>query len=488
MTELLLIALALALVLVCGAFVLAEFAFVTVDRATVERAARDGDARARGVAEALRTLSTQLSGAQVGITVTNLLIGFLSRPAIAQLIDGPLASLGVPEGGVDGLALTIALLISTTFTMVFGELVPKNLAIARPFESARAVQGFMRTFTRANRVVIVTLNDIANAILRRFGVEPQEELASARSPEELTSLVRRSAEQGTLELETAALLQRSLAFGERRADDVMTPRVRMRTVTAVDPVVRVIEAARQTGFSRFPVVGESTDEVVGIVHVKHAVGVPYDRRDEVQVQAVMARPVMVPSSIALDPLLAILREGGLQIAIVVDEFGGVDGIVTLEDVVEEIVGEVVDEHDRRDVRARRRPDGSWVIAGLLRPDEAARATGVVLPEDEEYETVGGLIQDELGRLPAVGDEVVLTTRDVDGQRCQVTLTVVRLDGLRVDRVLLEAAPVADADDERPGTSETRANGQARGDAVRRNGRVERGRDGVGDARREDGAR
>lgn len=446
MIELLLILIAIALVIVCGIFVAAEFAFVTIDRATVDRAAESGDAKAKGVQRALRSLSTQLSGAQLGITVTNLLIGFLSEPAIAELIDGPLESAGVPSGAVHGVAIALALTISTVFTMVLGELVPKNLAIAKPLETARAVQGFMRGFTRVNHVVIRWFNGVANALLHRIGIEPQEELASARSAEELTSLVRRSAEQGTLELETATLLQRSLAFGDRRADDVMTPRVRMRSLDDDEPVIKVIEAARESGFSRFPVLGESSDEVVGIVHVKHAVSVPHDRRTEVPIRDVMSRPVMVPSSIELDPLLAILREGGLQIAVVVDEFGGVDGLVTLEDVVEEIVGEVVDEHDRRDMSARRRPDGSWILSGLLRPDEAARATGVLFPEDEEYETIGGLIQDELNRLPRANDEIVLETRDLEGRRCEVTLTVVRLDGMRVDRVLFEAECV-DEDDE-----------------------------------------
>ncbi len=463
MIELLLLLLALALVIACGLFVAAEFAFVTVDRASVDRAAESGDARARGVQRALRTLSTQLSGAQLGITVTNLLIGFLSEPAIAQLLEGPLGSLGVPDGATRGISLTLALLLSTSFTMVLGELVPKNLAIAMPLQTARAVQGFMRGFTRANGLLIRWFNDIANAILHRLGIEPQEELASARSAEELTSLVRRSAQQGTLELETATLLQRSLAFGDRRADDVMTPRVRMRTVEAEEPVIRVIEAARESGFSRFPVVGDSADEVVGIVHVKHAVGVPHERRDEVPISEVMVRAVLVPSSIELDPLLAILREGGLQIAVVVDEFGGVDGLVTLEDVVEEIVGEVVDEHDRRDMSARRRPDGSWTLSGLLRPDEASRATGVLLPEDEEYETIGGLIQDELSRMPAVGDEVVLQTRDLEGRRCAVTLTVVRLDGLRVDRVLFESECVDDDEDDEHRNGNGNGNGRDRDD-------------------------
>ena len=255
MIEILLIVIALALVVACGAFVAAEFAFVTVDRSSVDRAAEAGDKSARGVQTALRHLSTQLSSAQVGITLTNLLIGFLAEPAIADLVRGPLTSAGVPEGAVSGVALAIALVLATGVTMIFGELVPKNLAIAKPLATARAVQGFLRGFTRVAGVIVRFFNGTANAVLRRIGIEPQEELASARSPEELSSLVRRSAEQGTLEGGTAALLERSLAFGERRAHEIMTPRGRVATVAEDDPVAVVIEQARASGRSRFPVVG-----------------------------------------------------------------------------------------------------------------------------------------------------------------------------------------------------------------------------------------
>lgn len=440
MIEALLLAAALLLVIACGAFVAAEFSFVTVDRATVERAAEEGDAGARGVLVALRSLSTQLSGAQLGITLTNLLIGFMAEPAIADLVRGPLESVGVPSRAVTPVALAIALALSTGVTMVLGELAPKNLAIARPLQTARAVQRFMRFFTLVNGPVIRTFNGMANRILRRLGIEPQEELASARSPQELISLVRRSAAQGTLPPQTAALLQRSLAFAARRAEDVMTPRVRVRTLEAGQPVADVIALARATGFSRFPVVGETPDEVVGIVHVKHAVAVPHERREATAVREVMVPPVLVPSTIELDPLLATLRVGGLQMAVVVDEFGGVDGIVTFEDVVEEIVGEVTDEHDRPDPAARRNPDGTWLLSGLLRPDEASRLTGVTLPEDEDYETLGGLLGLRLGHLPALGEAVVLTVRDTEGEERLVTLTVSRMDGLRVDRISLAVAP------------------------------------------------
>ncbi|MBE2319335.1 HlyC/CorC family transporter [Solirubrobacter sp. CPCC 204708] len=440
MIEVLLILGALGLVVACGAFVAAEFSFVTVDRGSVDRAVEAGDRGARGVQSALRTLSTQLSSAQVGITVTNLLIGYMAEPSIARLIDGPLESAGVPEDVVPGVALAIALILATGITMVFGELVPKNLAIARPLATAQAVQGFLRGFTGAARPIVFAFNNTANAILRRIGIEPQEELASARSAEELASLVRRSAEQGTLETGTAALLQRSLAFGERTAHEIMTPRGRVVTVSEDDHVTAVTEAARESGRSRFPVLGEN-GAITGIVHVKHAVAVPFERRSEVRVNEVMSDPVLVPASLELDDLLDQLRAGGLQMALVVDEFGNVDGLVTLEDLVEEIVGEVRDEHDEGEQRARREGDANWVLSGLLRPDEVQQLVGVKLPEDDDYETIAGLIGDELARMPAEGDAVTVRAGDQ-----VVTLTVLAMDDLRVDVVRLTHEPIADAED------------------------------------------
>jgi CBS domain containing-hemolysin-like protein len=447
--EVLLVLASLALIGACGAFVAAEFSFVTVDRSSVERAAAEGDGRARGVLAALRSLSTQLSAAQLGITLTNLLIGFMAEPAIARVIDGPLEWAGVPAGAVRGVSIAIALSLATGATMIFGELVPKNLAIARPLPTARAVQRFHRGFARLFGQVVRFFNGTANAILRRLGIEPQEELASARSGQELSSLVRRSAQQGTLESATAALLERSLAFGERRADDVMTPRARMEAVQVDAPVHETLERARETGRSRFPVIEGDNDHIVGIVHIKHAMSVPPERRHDVPVRDVMVEPVYVPTSVELDSLLAELRRGGLQMAVVVDEFGTVAGIVTLEDLIEEIVGEVRDEYDERDDSVRQEAEGAWSLSGLLRPDEAKSATGLALPEDEEYETLAGLIGFELGRMPEEGDAVALEAVDEQRRLHRVTLTVVAMDGLRVDRVRLESttAPVEEGGEE-----------------------------------------
>ncbi|MCW2799058.1 MAG: hypothetical protein JWQ70_530 [Aeromicrobium sp.] len=442
MTEWLLLATSVLLMVVCGAFGAAEYSFVTVDRATVERAAEAGDKRAQGTLAALRTLSTQLSGAQLGITITNLAIGFLAEPALGTILRDPLKQLGLDGGALKAVAYGIALASSTIVTMLIGELVPKKLALALPLQIANRTQLLQRFFTRVMAWPIRILNAIANAILRSVGVEPQEELRSARSPVELRSLVMRSASQGELDDETADLVARSIAFGDRTAADVRTPRVRVHFLEGRDTAHDVIEAARQTGHSRFPVIGRSPDDVLGVVHVKQAVAVAPDRRRNVRVSDIADPATTVPDSIELDPLLTLLREQGMQLAIVVDEYGGTDGVVTLEDLVEEIVGDIADEHDRLSARSRHRRDGTWSLSGLLRPDEVEEQTGVALPESEDYETIAGLINAELGRIAVRGDVITLTLDrtpddDVDDpEPLLVTLAVERMEGRRIDRVSL----------------------------------------------------
>lgn len=448
MTALLLLLAALLLVVACGVFVAAEFALVTVDRTKVDQLAAEGDAGAVGVQRALRSLSTQLSGAQVGITLTNLGIGYLAEPAISSLIEDPLGAIGVPDGATTPIALALGLVISTVLTMLFGELVPKNFAIALPLATARATQRPMRLFTTLNTLPIRFLNGSANALVRRLGIEPQEELRSARSSTELASLIARSADEGTLDPETAELMERSVEFGTRTAGEIMTPRVRTMSLELNDRAQAVIDLTRSTGHSRFPVLDEE-DNVAGTVHVKHAVALPLHERSTTKVKHLMVKPIVVPDSLRLDPLLALLREDGFQMAVVLDEYGGHAGIVTLEDVIEEIVGDISDEHDRLGSRARQRRDGSWLLSGLLRPDEVEDLTGVELPEDEAYDTLGGLVMSVLGRVPSAGDiaEVPVPDRsEPDDPREQLAvLSVEHMDGLRVDRVALRllGAPPAD---------------------------------------------
>lgn len=459
MTEWLLLALSVLLMLACGVFVAAEFSFVTVDRASVERAAAQGGSRSVGTLKALRTLSTQLSGAQLGITITNLSIGFLAQPALGTLLSGPLEKFGLEDTTANVTAYALALVLSTFVTMLVGELVPKNIALALPMQTAAATQLPQRLFTKAMAWPILLLNGLANAILRSMGVEPQEELRSARSPVELRSLVLRSAQEGALEGQTADLVARSIAFGDRTAADVRTPRVRVTFLEGRDTAHDVIEAAMKTGHSRFPVIGRSPDDVLGIVHVKQAVSVPPERRRSVRLADIADPATTVPDSIELDPLLSLLREQGMQMAVVVDEYGGTDGVVTLEDLVEEIVGDIADEHDRLSARSRHRRDGTWSLSGMLRPDEVEEQTGVALPEDDDYETIAGLINQHLGRLAVRGDEVSLVldvTQDKEDDEVEpetVRLSVERMDGRRIDRVSLTTA------DATPGTQSSAEGGE-----------------------------
>ncbi|MEJ7833024.1 MAG: hemolysin family protein [Nocardioides sp.] len=446
MTPWILLGVALLLIAMCGVFVAAEFAFVTVDRGQVERAAAAGDTSAQGVQAGLKSLSTQLSGAQVGITITNLGVGFLAEPAISDLIEGPLGALGVPDDAVGPVALALGLAIGTFLTMLFGELVPKNLAIALPMATARATQLPMRWFTAFNAAPIRLLNGSANAVVRRLGMEPQEELRSARSFTELASLIQRSAHVGTLDPDTAELMERSVEFGTRTAGEIMTPRVRTHSLEENDRASAVISLARQTGHSRFPVLDDE-DIVIGTVHVKHAVALPLQERATTKVKHLLAKPIVVPDSLRLDPLMTLLRKDGFQMAVVLDEYGGHAGIVTLEDVIEEIVGDIADEHDRLGSRARQHRDGSWSLSGLLRPDEVEDLTGVALPESEDYDTVAGLVLKVLGQVPDSGDmaEVPVPDHsDPDETREQLAvLTVEHMDGLRVDRLSLRLLDGAD---------------------------------------------
>lgn len=444
MIEITLLLISIVMIVLCGLFVAAEFSLLAVNKDTVQRKADRGDQAAKGILAALHSLSTQLSGAQLGITVTNLTVGFLAEPALSELLRGPLEGIGIPAAAVSEIALVFGIAIATAATMVFGELVPKNLAIAKPLATARFVQRFQRGFTHIMRLPIHVLNTSANVLLRRFGVEPQEELASARSADELLSLVRRSAEQGTLSKETAVMMERSLTFGDLTALDVMTPRLRMRTVSKDAKVQAVIDIAQGTGLSRFPVTGEDTDHIVGIVHIKQAITTPRDQRTIVKVSEIMREPVFVPSGIQLDPLLEQLRSGGLQMAVVIDEFGGTDGIVTIEDLLEELVGEVHDEHDRSKAAIRKRSTHSWLLSGLLRPDEISEELGIFLPELEEYETIGGLMAYELEHIPKAEDTAAISAVDRDGRALVATLTVERMDGHRVDRILLSIKPLEDA--------------------------------------------
>ena len=316
-------------------------------------------------------------------------------------------------------------MIATIFSTLIGELVPKKLALTLPLQVNKVVVGFQVVFTFIFSWLIWLLNRSGNAIVRSLGIEPKEELSSSRTADELSSLVKRSASLGALEQRTADLITKTLALSQLVAADVMTPRTKISSIDASATVQDIIELSHQSGFSRFPVFDGSSDDVAGVVHVKAAASVPRQKRDSVPVTALMVEPFRVPETISLEKLMGVLRSHGLQLAIVVDEYGGTAGIVTLEDLVEELVGELGDEHDKAKVDIRSGKDKSISFPGMFRPDEALEKLGVKVPEDGSYETVGGYLMSQLGRVAQVGDQV-----QIDGGM----LLVERMDGRRVDRI------------------------------------------------------
>jgi CBS domain containing-hemolysin-like protein len=418
MTEVLLLAVALLLTLVCAVFVAAEYSLTTVERADLERAAQAGEPGASAALKAVRTLTLQLSGAQLGITVTGLVIGMLAEGSVGKLLTGPLRAVGLSGSTASSAALVLGTAVSTVVLMVFGELVPKNWAISSPLTVAKAVAAPQRAFTSAFGPLIRHLNNTANGAVRRFGLEPAEELASVRGPGELVALARHSARAGALEADTAELFVRTLNLADLTAENVMTPRVQVTALEASATAEDVANATRATGLSRFPVYRGSLDNVIGVVHVKDVLTIPADERLRRPVTSLMHEPPLVPESLTVDRLLDRLS-GEESMAVVIDEYGGTAGVVTLEDIVEEVVGEVRDEHDpfevpdlafvQEDDEGRRTYDAD----GATRTDQLEEI-GLHAPEGP-YETLAGLVAHRLGRIPVVGDTV-----EVDGWLLEVT--------------------------------------------------------------------
>ncbi|MGH3957794.1 hemolysin family protein [Mycobacterium sp.] len=414
-------------------FVAAEFSLTTLERSTVEANARPGTRRDHYIRRAHHTLSFQLSGAQLGISITTLVTGYLTEPLVAELPHPAMSALGVPHPIADGIVAVVAVAVVTSLSMVFGELVPKYLAVARPLATARAVVGVQLLFSLAMTPVIRLTNGTANWILRKLGIEPAQELRSARSPQELVSLVRNSARSGSLDPATAALVRRSLQFGTLTAEELMTPRSKIVVLQRDNTVADLVATATGTGFSRFPVVDGDLDQTVGIVHIKQVFEVPPGERARTRLTAVAQPAAVVPSTLDGDAVMSRLRANGLQTALVVDEYGGTAGMVTTEDLIEEIVGDVRDEHDSATPNVVA-ADNGWRVSGLLRIDQVAAVTGYRAPEGE-YETIAGLVLRELGHIPVAGESVDLTAVESSGLFVASPAwqaRVVRMDGRRID--------------------------------------------------------
>jgi CBS domain containing-hemolysin-like protein len=415
-----------------GAFVAAEFSLVSVRRPVVEDRAAQGDRRARMVVRELSGLSFALSAAQFGITATSLLVGYLAERAIGDTIIRPLLDLmGLPASAALGIAVTGAFLLSTVAQMVLGELFPKNLAISRPLGVALAVTPVTRAFGLLFGPIIRVFDHAAMRVARGvFRVEHTMELEGGHSLDELARIIAASGEEGSLSVQQAQLLRRAVGLGDTRVSEVMVPRPDVVWLTADETLADLRDRARRTGHSRFPVHTGREDDVLGSVHVKDLLTVPTDQHAQTPVAEVVAAMLAVPESEPLRRLLADLRREQRTFALVVDEYGGTAGIVTVEDVLEQLVGDIEDEFDRRGHAVRRVGAGRHLLRGSLQLDRVAELFGVELPEGE-YETVAGYVLDRLGHIPEPGERVT-----VDGWE----LTVTRVEAVRITELALRRLP------------------------------------------------
>ncbi|MET7477173.1 hemolysin family protein [Streptomyces sp. NPDC005648] len=419
-----------------GYFVAQEFAYVSADRLALAREAEAGDRGATRALRVLERLSFMLSGAQLGITVTGLVVGFIAEPSVSALLEPTLSGVGIPDAAVTGLSVVLAFVGATVVQMVLGELAPKNLAIAVPEKLAKSLAGSTLAYLKVVGPVVRIFDGAANRLLRKAGIEPVEELRHGATLEELGHLIGESHEQGRLPGDTAVLLDHALEFSERTLDEVMVPRADAVFVRRDATAGEAVDLIAEHGHSNYPVLDDHPDDVTGVLGVRELMRLPADRLADATAGVLARRPLLLPDTLPLPEAVEQMRERDDEFAVVLDEHGGVAGIVTYEDIAEELVGDIADESDKvTDLAVA--DAGGWLVDAGRRLDEIAEATGVELPEEDDYDTVAGLIVDRLGRFPAVGDRITVGLTDGG----HVTLDVLALDRHVPERVRLERSPV-----------------------------------------------
>ena len=391
----------------------AEFSLVAVERARIDAASEAGEKSARRVRRLQESLTRHLSGAQFGITLAALLLGFVAEPTVARILSG--------DAHATGASVALAIGMATVLHLVVAEQVPKYVALAIPERTALALAPAITAYGVATRLLVDLLNRTANAIVRFLGVEPKGQIQASRTLDELEDLIETSADDGSIDPDEATLLRRSIRFADKTAADALVPRVAIEALQRDEPATALVQLSLDSGHSRFPVYGVDLDDIVGVVHVKSLYGRPAAERGRVPVADLMHEVLAVPETRELEDVLADMRVRRNQLAVVVDEHGGTAGIITLEDILEEILGEIGDETDRVEVRTRSEAQGSTVVSGRLNLDEVEEATGFRVPEGP-YETLAGFVVARMGYLPEVSDMVVF-----DGWRIEV----VAVDGHRV---------------------------------------------------------
>ena len=401
------LAVVVLLTLATGYFVAQEFAYVSVDRNRLRQLADEGDAAAARALDITGRLSFTLSGAQFGITVTALLVGYAGEPLIGVALADLLGFTDLPYAARLTIAVALVLVFSTVLQMVVGELAPKNLAIARPIPLARSLSRSTQIYLAVAGPLIRLFDAASNRLLRAVGIEPVEELSPGATTADLEHVIDESRRGGALDEDLSLLLERGLAYRALSAEQAMTPRVDVDTVPATSTLAAVVDLLRTSPHSRFPVVAQDVDDVVGIVGLAELLEVPRPRWGSITVQDACSAAVVVPGSLPLPAALEQLRASRRQLAIVVDEFGGFDWVLSLEDIAEEVVGDIFDEGDEREPEPPAGPADTHTLSARLRLDEVESSTGIRLPLGADYATVSGLVLGRLGRVAKPGDTVMV---------------------------------------------------------------------------------
>jgi CBS domain containing-hemolysin-like protein len=405
------------LLLANGFFVASEFAFTAASR---HQLARRSTRSARAAVAAIDELSFTLAGAQLGITICSLLLGFVAEPAVATLLEAAIGVfVDIPDQVLHTISFVIALSIVVYLHMVIGEMAPKNVAISDPERSSLLMALPFRAYAFVFRPVIWVLNGAANLGLRVFGIDP-DEVGEAHTADDLASMITAGRREGVVEEFAHRLLTGAIDLGGLEATHVMVPRPDVVALPSTTSLAEFEQVFTEEGYSRIPVYDEDLDDLRGFVHVKDLLAVDTAALDRPPDPGMIRSLLVVPESARVDRLLEDMRRGRNHLAAVIDEHGGTAGIVTMEDIVEEIVGEIRDEHDIEADGVRRASANRWVIDASLRPGEVRRSCGIDLPEGE-YDTVSGLIMERLGRIPSAGDRVedaawTLRVRTMEGRR------------------------------------------------------------------------
>lgn len=420
--------LTLAIIAACGFFVAQEFAYMSVDRSRMAAKAEKGDAQAKRVLAITKRTSFMLSGAQLGITVTGLLIGYVAEPLIGESIGTLLGGAGIDPAASIMIGTIGALLLATVVTMIFGELYPKNLAIANPEPLARALAVPTRIYLLLFGWLITVFDVAANALLRLVRIEPLEDVDESATARDLEAIIEESRTSGDLPDDLSMIIDRILDFPQRDVEHAMVPRSQIDSIPP-DTTVGAVRALMATGHTRYPVIDDE-DAPIGVVQL---IDVLRSGHDDAPVSSLMRDAVVLPATMLLPAAVHRMRQTRNELACVVDEYGNFDGILTLEDLTEEVIGEISDEHDPLTPGVVRDGDRSWSLPGDVHLDELERLIGHDLTRDDD-ETIAGLVIREHGDLPIEGTVLRIDIPERAGETIQ---------GIRIERWLdVEVTEVA----------------------------------------------